>query len=103
MAARWFAGSRKHWSPGPHEHLGYKLNFWQYVTAIDSEADPAAAGTTLHHCHEILRSFTGLLSELAILTESLTVMETLARRGLFLPSTLRLLEKYSPLPPNGSR
>ena len=21
--------------PGPHEHLGYTLNFWQYVTSID--------------------------------------------------------------------
>lgn len=80
--------------PGPHEHLGYTLNFWQYVTAIDTEADPAAIGRTLHHCHALLRTFTGQLPKLAILTESLALLETLERRGLFPPSTLRLLEKH---------
>lgn len=80
--------------PGPHEHLGYTLNFWQYVTAIDTEADPVAIGMTLHHCHALLRTFTGQLPKLAILTESLALLETLERRGLFPPSTLRLLEKH---------
>ncbi len=80
--------------PGPHEHLGYTLNFWQYVTAIETAADPAAIGTTLHHCHELLRSFTGPLPKLAILTESLALLETLARRELFPASTLRLLENH---------
>ncbi len=80
--------------PGPHEHLGYTLNFWQYVTAIDTEADPAAIGKTLHRCHELLRSFTGELPQLAILTESLALLETLEHRGLFRASTLRLLEKH---------
>jgi hypothetical protein len=80
--------------PGPHEHLGYTLNFWQYVTAIDAEADPAAIGKALHHCHALLRSFTGQLPKLAILIESLALLETLQQRGLFPPSTLRLLEKH---------
>lgn len=80
--------------PGPHEHLGYTLNFWQYVTAVDTAADPVAIGTTLHHCHELLRSFTGPLPKLAILTESLALLETLARRELFPASTLRLLENH---------
>jgi hypothetical protein len=80
--------------PGPHEHLGYTLNFWQYVTAIDVEANPDMVGKTLHHCHELLRSFTGPLPKLAILTESLALLETLARRELFPSSTLRLLENH---------
>ncbi len=25
--------------PGPYEHLGHTLNFWQFVTSIDAEAD----------------------------------------------------------------
>src|SRR6478735_12183521 len=27
--------------PGPHEHLDYPMNFWEFVTAIDTPADPA--------------------------------------------------------------
>lgn len=81
-------------SPGPHEHLGYTLNFWQYVTAINVDASPEAIGKTLHHCHVLLQSFPVPLAKLAILTESLTLLETLARRELFPSSTLRLLENH---------
>lgn len=77
--------------PGPHEHLGYTLNFWQYVTVIDANANPTMIGGTLHHCHELLRSFPEPLPELAILTESISLLDTLRRRGLFPSSTLRLL------------
>lgn len=77
--------------PGPHEHLGYTLNFWQFVTAIDTEPGPEAVGSTLHHCHRVLRSFDGALPEFGILTESLELLGTLARRDLFPPATLRLL------------
>jgi hypothetical protein len=77
--------------PGPYEHLGYTLNFWQFVTAIADEAEPVAIGATLHQCHELLRTFTEPLPELAILTESIDLLGTLEQRGLFPPSTLRLL------------
>ncbi len=77
--------------PGPHEHLGYTLNFWQFVTAIDGEADPAMIGTTLHSCHELLRSFAEPLPELAILIETLDLLETLEQRGAFPPATICLL------------
>ncbi len=77
--------------PGPYEHLGYTLNFWQFVTAIAAEAEPAVIGTTLHQCHELLQTFTEPLPELAILTESLNLLETLEQRGLFPPATLQLL------------
>ena len=43
--------------PGPHEHLGYPLNFWQFVTRIDAEPDPHEIGRTLRQCHDFMRSF----------------------------------------------
>ncbi|MGL5018994.1 MAG: aminoglycoside phosphotransferase family protein, partial [Luteolibacter sp.] len=78
--------------PGPHEHLGYPLNFWQYVTVIDEVPPPEMIGRTLYQCHELLRAFPQSLPELAILTESIELLETLGQRGLFPPATLRLLE-----------
>lgn len=77
--------------PGPYEHLGYPLNFWQFVTTIDVGPEPAEIGKTLHHCHELLKSFTRPLPELAILTESVALLETLRQRALFPPATLDLL------------
>ena len=77
--------------PGPYQHLGHTLNFWQFVTAIDTAAEPAAIGRTLFQCHELLRSFPQSLPELAILTESVDLLETLEKRALFTSSTLRLL------------
>lgn len=77
--------------PGPYEHLGHTLNFWQFVTAINAAADPTEIGATLYQCHDLLRSFTPPLPELAILTESVDLLETLNQRGLFPPATLRML------------
>jgi len=77
--------------PGPHEHLGYTLNFWQFVTTIDVEADPTTIGKTLHHCHDLLRTFPQPLPKLAILSESIALLESLEQRGLFPPATLQLL------------
>ena len=65
--------------PGPHELLGYLMNFWQYVDPISGEPDPATVGETLYHCHRILTRFPGTLPELAILTESLDKL--FAKRG----------------------
>lgn len=79
--------------PGPHEHLGYALNFWEYVTATDAEPDPAETGSTLHRCHELLRSFLGPLPELAILKESLSLLANLEKRELFPPATIQLLRE----------
>ncbi len=77
--------------PGPHEHLGYPLNFWQYVTAVSTAPDPAQIGQTLHQCHATLRDLPESLPTLAILTESLSI---LSARTLF-PSPIRdLLERH---------
>lgn len=79
--------------PGPHEHLGYTLNFWQYVTLIAAEADSVMIGRTLYQCHTLLKTFPEPLPELAILSESLKVLETLEERALFPPTTIRLLRE----------
>ncbi len=77
--------------PGPYEHLGYPINFWQFVTAVEAEADPAMVGKTLYQCHELLRTFPHPLPKLAILTESVALLQTLEHRRLFPPATLELL------------
>ena len=61
--------------PGPHEHLGYPMNFWQFVTRIDAEPDPAQIGITLHRCHDVMRSFSEPLPALSIITESLSILQ----------------------------
>jgi len=80
--------------PGPHEHLGYPMNFWQYVTRIKAEPDSAEIGRTLHQSHAVLRTCPQPLPELAIITESLELLKTLARRELFPKSTLDLLHHH---------
>jgi hypothetical protein len=80
--------------PGPHEHLGYPMNFWKFVTATGAEPHPEKIGETLGQCHGILRRFEGALPRLAILTESLGVVDTLGQRNL-LPADMRdLLRRH---------
>ena len=77
--------------PGPHVHLGRTLNFWQFVSVTDKEPEPRAIGRTLFQCHDLLRGFDGDLPELAILTESLALLDTL-EEGLHFPlATIELL------------
>lgn len=80
--------------PGPHEHLGYPMNFWRFVTVTPIPPDPSEIGRTLQQCHSLLQSFSDPLPTLAILTESLELLQT---RPLFPQATLdrliRLLTK----------
>ena len=80
--------------PGPHEHLGYPINFWRFVTRIDEEPRPEAVGRTLRHCHAILHAFPEPLPQLAIITETIHLLEILARRDLFPKATLALLDGH---------
>ena len=77
--------------PGPHEHLGYPINFWEFVTRIDAEPDPAEIGRTLRQCHEIMRLFPEPLPKLAILTESLAILD---ERELFAEPTQQMLRDH---------
>lgn len=80
--------------PGPHEHLGYPMNFWKFVTAIDADPTPEDIGRTLFQCHAVLRSCTQPLPRLAIITESLALLDTLAREQAFPVRTLQLLRDH---------
>lgn len=62
--------------PVPHIHLGYPMNFWQFVTSIDSSPSPTDMGLTLYECHTKLRSFAEPLPTLAVLTESLDILHS---------------------------
>ena len=77
--------------PGPHEHLGYPLNFWVFVTRINDEPDLREIGRTLRRCHEVLRSFPEPLPRLAILTEALAILN---ERGLFPKATQQMLRNH---------
>lgn len=76
---------------GPHEHLGYPLNFWEFVTRISDEPEPAQIGHTLRQCHEVMKSFPQSPPHLAILTESVSI---LAERPLFHDDTQKMLQDH---------
>jgi len=76
--------------PGPHEHLGYPMNFWEFVTRVETEPAPEEIGRTLRQCHEILRSFTAPLPVLGILTETVAILDT---REVFPTATQRMLHE----------
>lgn len=78
--------------PGPHVHLGFPINFWKFVTRVDSPQSPARIGATLRECHRLLRSFPGELPYLGILTESLDLLEKLEKSGEFTPPVIDLLK-----------
>ena len=77
--------------PGPHEHLGYPLNFWEFVTRIEAEPDAREVGRTMRQCHEIMRSFAEPLPKLAIITESLAILNS---RELFPAATQQMLRDH---------
>lgn len=74
--------------PGPHEHLGYPMNFWEFVTRVSAASDSQELGRTLRECHAILRDFSEPLPVLGILTETLAILD---QRTLFPPGTQRML------------
>lgn len=79
--------------PGPHEHLGYTLNFWQFVTILDMEPAPEEIGKTLFQCHEILRGFDGPLPELGILEETMVLLEQATPSGMLNANDITLLKE----------
>jgi hypothetical protein len=78
--------------PEPHQHSGYAMNFWQFMTAIPTAPAPAEIGRTLFQCHEVLGTFPTHLPELAILRESLGLLRTLSEQQHFPAATLALLK-----------
>ncbi len=77
-----------------HQHGGYAMNFWQFVTTTEKEPDPREIGTTLNQCHEILRHFPEPLPSLAILHETLAILETSVEKSYFDTETVELLKRH---------
>lgn len=80
--------------PTAHEHGGYAMNFWQFVTAVDTQPDPSAIGSTLYECHDKLRSFSEPLPKLAILHETMAILETSVEKSYFDDATVELLKSH---------
>ena len=76
---------------GPHEHRGFVVNFWQYVTVMPISVPPELMGDALQRCHAALRTFPGQLPRLAILDESLEILGRLQRSALMGEADLNLL------------
>ena len=77
--------------PGPYEHLGYPMNFWEFVTRIEAAPEPLEIGRTLRQCHQIMSGFAEPLPKLAIITESLAILD---ERGLFPSATQQMLREH---------
>jgi hypothetical protein len=77
-----------------YQHEGYAMNFWQFVTAIETEANPKEIGSTLYQCHEILRSFSEPLPALAILHETMAILEGSVEKSYFDGATVDLLKRH---------
>jgi thiamine kinase-like enzyme len=80
--------------PGPHVHLGFTMNFWEFVTITDETPLVEEIGFSLHRCHSILQKFREPLPELAILTESMSLLDQLRESRSFPDSTLALLHRH---------
>ncbi|MFN7343127.1 MAG: phosphotransferase family protein, partial [bacterium] len=77
-----------------HQHEGYAMNFWQFVTATDAEPDALEIGSILHQCHEILRHFSEPLPALAILHETMAILEGSVEKSYFDAATVDLLKRH---------
>lgn len=77
-----------------HQHEGYAMNFWKFVTATDAVPEPREIGSTLYQCHNILRHFPESLPELAILHETLAILESSVEKDYFDAPTVDLLKRH---------
>lgn len=80
--------------PLAHMHDGFAMNFWRYVTAIDATPDPCDIGRTMHQCHQVLQTFSEELPSLAILQETLTILQQQAVRDALARDSISLLTRH---------
>lgn len=81
--------------PGPYEHSGLVLSFWDYVQILPEPFDPVLAGRALRVCHWALSSFTQELPVLALITEARRLLAQLTTEGAFGPADAELLAQVS--------
>ncbi|MFT3991910.1 MAG: aminoglycoside phosphotransferase family protein [Luteolibacter sp.] len=79
--------------PGPYFKNEFPVNFWKFVHITDQKADPYEIGKTLYQCHVVLRGYEGELPELAIIRESLDLLETVKQRELMPVEQIEMLRE----------
>jgi len=58
-------------APGPHEHDGFAISFWERLEALAEPVGPDAAGALLRRCHDALAGCEARLPALGIIEETL--------------------------------
>lgn len=80
--------------PIAHVEDGFAMNFWTFVHAVDALPSANEIGATLHHCHQVLQSYQNPLSELAILHESLAILNQQVVRTTLSQAAVALLQEH---------
>lgn len=78
--------------PGPHEHDGLALSFWESIPDAHPVADPEAAGAALRACHDALAGFPEPLPRLGALAEARSLLSEHAKAGRLPLAQFELLE-----------
>lgn len=79
--------------PGPHQHNGFVISFWDFVEKIERPLDGYAAGKALRLCHEVLKEFPGELPVLAAIREADGLFEELNARSVWSPKDAEMLDR----------
>jgi thiamine kinase-like enzyme len=82
-------------SPGPHQHNGLVLSFWEFVEELKQPLDPFIAGQKLRECHQALADFNGQLPLLDGFRESQNLILQLISEGRFCDADIELLHQIS--------
>lgn len=82
-------------SPGPHQHEGLVLSFWEFVEILDEPFDPFLAGRALRSCHEALINFSGDLPILALITEGKQLLTQQIAESVFDWTDAQMLSQVS--------
>jgi Ser/Thr protein kinase RdoA (MazF antagonist) len=79
--------------PGPHEHDGLPVTFWELAERTDAPLDASAAGRALRACHEALEDYAGDLPEHAIYREARAILDRLIAGGALSPADAALARR----------
>jgi hypothetical protein len=80
--------------PIAHMQDGFAMNFWQFVTATYVPPKPEEIGISMHLCHRALQTFDEPLPSLAILHESLAMLEQNAVIDVLSSHEITLLARH---------
>jgi hypothetical protein len=81
--------------PGPHQHLGLVLSFWEFVQILEEPFDPYQAGYALRLCHTALQSFNEELPILVLISEAQQLLNQLVVQSEFNSADVEMLLRVS--------